>query len=154
MKVLLPRTCCLEGLTLSFHNPQTKQLKVFVRCTTTNSTKPRRRVQLFKSRLVLFRKAAVPSQHCRWAWPVAGAVSTNGRTPSVASAGCWTTLFAPGSPPSTSRSDPLDQSWCQKASDAAQKWRRRYCCWYCNSASLSWAAPDAGTAPRTTKHTQ
>lgn len=114
----------------------------------------RRKLQLFKSRLVLFRKVVIPSPHCRWAWPVAEAVSTNGRTPSVTAADCWTTQFSPGSPPSTSRSDPPDRSWWQKTSDAAQKWRRRYCCWYCNSASLSWAAPDAGTAPRTTKHPQ
>jgi len=113
----------------------------------------RRNVQL-KSRPVPFRKVAIRSPHCRWAWPVAVAVSTNGRTPSVTSAGCWTTPFAPGSPPSTSHSDPRDRSWCQQTPDVAQMWRRRYCCWYCNSASLSWAAPDAGTAPRTTKHPQ
>lgn len=121
-------SCCLGSLTIPFHKLKTKQIKLFVRCSTTNAPSTTQKIQLFKFRLVLFRKFAIPSPHCRWAWPVSGAVSMNGRTPSVTSAGCWTTPFAPGSPPSTSRSDPQDHSWCKKTLDAAQKWRRRYCC--------------------------
>ena len=82
--------------------------------------KPHRTVQIFKSRLVPSRIVAVRSPHCRWAWPVAEAVSTGDRTPSVTSGGCWTTPFAPGSLPSTSRSDPPDRSWRQKTLDVGQ----------------------------------